>query len=166
MGRRDVQTLQDLLDNPPPGWSEAYSKRSILKEVDQITTLVTSDRNEGSIVELGLRGERLNHNFGFTSEIAERFHALVAAREVGPTVRMRARIRDLDRGNRFAKPRAKILNIDSGREASLHLRNASDFEALHPYHTADEVMLFVSPYVEAGGFDLKGGDLIFIGIAE
>lgn len=75
-----------------------------------------------------------------------------------------ARIRALDRGNKYAKPSAKIENLSSNREVSLVVHNRSDIDALHPYHDGRDVVLIVAPIVEALGFDLKGGDLMFIGI--
>lgn len=40
------------------------------------------------------------------------------------------------------------------------------FHALHPFHTAENVQLYVAPLMEAGGFDVHGGDLYFLGVAE
>lgn len=166
IGHRHVKSLQDLIDDPPQGWAKAYSDRSILKEIDQLTNQITPNNVEGSTVDISLSGVRARAVYGFTPEIADRFHTIVAARELGPVVRVNARIRDLDRGNRYSRPKAKIFNIDSGREMSLHLNGDGDFQALHPYHTSDHVAIFASPYLEAGGFDLNGGDMVFVAIAD
>jgi hypothetical protein len=165
IGRQQVPSLQTLIENPPREWARAYSNRSILKEIDQLTTQIVPDELDGSSVEISLYGNHARSTYAFTPDIAARFHGIVAARELGPVVLVNARIRDLDRGNKFSKPKAKILNIDSGREASLHLASEADFHALHPYHTADSVPIFASPFLEAGGFDVNGGDLVFVAVA-
>lgn len=164
VGLAQIQSLDDLLEKPPAKWTQAYSNRSILKEVDQLTSQITPDECEGSIVELALYGTTSRLVFKFTPEIATRFHRYVSGRELGPAVAMRAKLRNLDRGNKFAKPKAKVLNLASKREAVLHLNGEQDFLELHPYHTAEEVSLLVCPILEAGGFDVHSGDLFFLAV--
>lgn len=163
MGDRTMPFTQ-MIERPPAQWAALYSDRSILKEIDQITHPIASNRLEGSTVELGFHGARLHPTYLFDAGQAQRFHRLVARREIGPALRVNARIRDLDRGNNFAHPKAKIVNIDSGREVTLHLGGRNDVEALHPYHMAEMVQIYACPFIEGGGFDLRGGDLYFVGI--
>lgn len=165
IGPDQIPRIQDVMENPPKEWARAYSDRSILKEIDQLTSQITPKNLEGSVVDIALVGRTARSRFAFTPEIADRFHAIVAARELGPVVLVNARIRDLDRGNKYAKPKAKIVNLDSGREASLHLSGDDDFQMLHPHHTADRVPIYAAPFLEAGGFDVNGGDLFFVGVA-
>jgi hypothetical protein len=165
MGARTMP-FKVMLDQPPAEWAALYSDRSILKEVDQITHPISSPNVEGSIVELSFHGNQLHPVYQFTAERARRFHQLVAKRELGPALVVNARIRDLDRGNQYAHPKAKIINLDSGREVILHLQNQIDVAQLHPFHMADHVRIYACPFIEGGGFDLKGGDLYFIGVAN
>jgi hypothetical protein len=76
-----------------------------------------------------------------------------------------ATIRMIDRGSRNAKPSAKILNITTEKEVSLHLSSIADCDSLHPFHNGQDVRLYVSPIIEALGFDIIGGDLMFLGVA-
>lgn len=165
MGNRTMP-FQIMLEQPPRDWAQMYSDRSILKEIDQLTFPITSQRLEGSTVEVNLLGTRVHPVFQFDAQQARRFHSLVSRRELGPALIVNARIRDLDRGNNFAHPKAKIVNLDSGREVILHLENEEDVESLHPYHMENHVRIYACPFIEGGGFDLRGGDLYFIGIAE
>jgi len=162
----DIPTLQSLIENPPIEWSQGYNARAICKEIDQLVAPISSEALSGSIAELTLQGATKRMQFGFTSEIAARFHRVIASRELGPLAIVNAQIRQLDRGNKYSKPTAKIRNLDSRREATLHLESDSDFQDLHPYHTAQSVRLFVAPFLEFGGFDVHGGDLFYVGIAE
>lgn len=162
--RNNTPSFDDVVANPPPGWAGAYSNRSVVKEIDQLVTQITPDRVEGSTVDLTLLGNRNHLPFEFNAVKAKRFHQLASQRDLGNALIVRAIIRSLDRGNRYAKPSAKILNLATNREVALHLSSIADCDALHRYHNGDPVGLYVCPIVEALGFDVNGGDLMFIDI--
>lgn len=162
---RDIASFERVSENPPPQWASAYSNRAIVKEIDQLVGIITPQRVDGSVVDITLSGTQPNLPFRFSPEIAKRFHSLAARRELGPAMTIRARIRALDRGNKFAKPSAKIENLSSGREVNLLLHRRSDVNELHPHHDGREVVLIVAPVIEAMGFDVKGGDLMFLRVA-
>jgi len=164
--RRDTQTFASITEDPPDDWAERYSDRSVVKEVDQLIQQITLERYAGSTVEIALAGRDWFPPFAFDGAAAQRFHKAAAHRELGPPLRLPARIRSLDAGGKYARPKAKILNLVTGREAILHLANEADFLALHPHHTAEHVMLYVCPVLEAGGFDLHGGDLQFLAVSQ
>lgn len=162
--RRNVRTFERLRNDPPAGWADAYSNRSIIKEIDQLVNQISPPRLAGSTIDLALAGNRPFQRFEFDAVRAKRFHQIASRRDLGEAVIVDAIIRSLDRGNRFAKPNAKILNLATDREVALHLRSIADFESLHRYHNGQPVELFVCPIVEALGFDLHGGDLMFIAV--
>jgi hypothetical protein len=58
-----------------------------------------------------------------------------------------------------------MVNISTGREAILHFTGIADLERLRPFFDGNEVRIFVSPIVEALGFDLNGGDYVFLAVA-
>jgi hypothetical protein len=163
MGERTLPFNQ-MLENPPEVWANRYSDRSILKEIDQLTFPLSSQRLAGSTIELTFNGTRQHPVFAFSANTARKFHAIVSRRELGPALIINARIRDLDRGNDYAHPKAKIVNIDSGREVTLHLAGQGDVEELHPFHMQEHMRIYACPFIEGGGFDLRGGDLYFVGI--
>lgn len=162
----NTQTFRALMERPPQNWEAAYSDRSIVKEIDQLVGQIRSSHVEGSTVEVQLHGSNPYLPFSFNSEIAGRFHLIVSKRELAAAVLVRAKIRDLDIGNKYAKPKAKITNLDTGREVILHLSSLTDFYALHPHHIAEEVRIYAAPVIEAGGFDLMGGDLQFLSVHD
>lgn len=165
MGDR-ARSFADVQAAPPPEWSPAYSNRSIVKEVDQLVSQITRSDLVTSTVDLTLHGSKPFLPLAFTPLTAKNFHKIASDRELGPPMIARAQIRILDAGNPTTKPSAKILNLDTLREVNLHLSNDLDFAALHPYHNGDdEVRLHVCPILEAKGFDLNGGDLMFLGVA-
>ncbi len=163
--QNNTMPFSQMLAEPPANWADRYSNRSILKEIDQLTYPLASKRLEGSTVEIALQGQRTHPVFLFDAQQARNFHGLVSRRELGPALIVNARIRDLDRGNDFAFPKAKIENLDSGREVTLHLSGQADVEELHPHHMLQHVRIYACPFIEGGGFDLRGGDLYFVGVA-
>ena len=161
----NTTTYEQIEAAPPANWAGAYSNRSVIKEIDQLVAQVTPQQLEGSIVDITLNGNLSHLPFGFTAQIARRFHGIASQRELGPPLIVTARIRSLDRGNRFAKPSGKIENLTTNREVNLHLLRREDFDELHPYHNGEPVRLYVCPIIEALGFDIHGGDLMYLAVA-
>lgn len=161
----NTRSFESVQADPPPNWASGYSNRSVIKEIDQLVGQITPERVESSTVDITLIGSRPHLPLVFDEWIARNFHVIASQRDLGPPMSVRASIRSLDRGNRTTRPNAKILNIDSGKEVSLHLSNLSDVDELHPYHNGGEVVLYVSPIIEALGFDMIGGDLHYLAIA-
>ena len=165
--RRDqLGTYQDMVDHPDERVVRAYSDRSIVKEIDQIASMVKAADLDGSYIELRLNGSRAHPVYAFDAARAKRFHEIVSRRELGEPVLIRGKIRSLDQGNRYSPMKAKILNLDSNREITLHLGSEEDFLRLHPFHTAEQVLLFASPVIEFGAYDPNGGDMYFVDVAE
>lgn len=164
--REHLATYQEMLDHPDAKIVRAYSDRSIVKEIDQIAAMVKPDELDGSYVELKLHGSRAHPIYTFDAAQAKRFHEVVSRRELGEPILIRGKIRSLDQGNRYTGIKAKILNLDSNREVTLHLGSEEDFLRLHPYHTAEQVLLFASPVIEFGAYDPNGGDMYFVDVAE
>lgn len=164
--KNQLATYQEMLDQPDAKIVRAYSDRSIVKEIDQIASLIRSEDQGGSYVDLKLYGSLAHPVYTFDAAQAKRFHETVSRRELGEPVLIRGKIRLLDQGNRYSKMKAKILNLDSGREVILHLGSQEDFIKLHPYHTAEQVLLFAAPLIEFGAYDPNGGDMYFVDVAE
>lgn len=165
MGERS-RSFSSVLNEPPDVWATAYSNRSIVKEVDQLVGQINRSDLSTSTVDIALHGTRPQLPLVFTPAIAKSFHKIAADRELGPSMIARIRIRLLDAGNRNTKPNAKVFNLDTFKEVNLHLSSEADFAALHPFHNIDEeVRIHVCPILEAKGFDLKGGDLMFLKVA-
>lgn len=157
---RDTQSFEDLLHNKPQSWPIAYSNRSIVKEIAPLVGLIR--RDEGSVVDLTLVGSKTYPKLIFTPQIAINFGRIASERTLASPVKVRARIRSLDRGNKRTMPSAKVENLATEREVLLHLHQRSDFDLLHPLHDGREIEFYACPLMEALGFDLFGGDLVFL----
>lgn len=163
--RANTQTYEDVAANPPAHWAGAYSNRSVVKEIDQLVGQITPKDLDGSSVEITLQGRVQHLPYVFTPQIARSFHIIASERELGAPFIVTARIRSLDLGNRYTRPSAKIENMATNREVTLHLPRREDFDELHPHHNRGDVRLYVCPIVEAMGFDVKGGDLLYLAVA-
>ena len=157
--------FEDVADDPPVNWAPAYSNRSITKEIDQLVSQVTPKDLEGSTVDLTFHGDTLHLPFEFDAVRAKNFHTIASQRELAAPMLVKVNIRGLDKGNKFTRPKAKIMNLHTKREVTLHLSGPADFEVLHPHHDKAEVLIYVCPVVEALGFDIHGGDLMFLAVA-
>ena len=162
--KENTLTYEQVAANPPPNWANAYSNRSVIKEIDQLVAQVTPNQLQGSTVDITLNGDVSHLPFGFTAQIARRFHIISSQRELGAPMIVTAQIRSLDRGNRYVKPSAKIENLGTNREVSLHIPRREDFDELHPFHNGEAVRLYVCPIIEALGFDVHGGDLFYLAV--
>lgn len=160
---RDTQHFESVLANPPARWAPGYSNRAIVKEIDPLVAVVI--RDEQSYVDLTLVGSSTFPPMRFSPLIARRFHLLASQRELATPVIVEVKIRLLDRGNKRVMPSAKIENLATKREVTLHLPERADFDVLHPFHDGREIRIFASPITEALGFDLYGGDLMFLDLA-
>lgn len=147
-------------------WGHAYSNRSVVKEIDGLISQINRPDLTNSTVALTILGSRTNLPIVFDQRLAKRFHSIVSQRELGPAMIVHIAIRSLDKGSRTIKPSAKVKNLHTGKEVSLNLFDARDFESLHPYHNIEAgVRIYACPVMEAGGFDFQGGDLQFLGVA-
>lgn len=162
VGERTPEYKQYLEDRSAD-WRDAYSNRSIVKEIDPLVNQISRSDLQNSTVELLLVGSQANLPLQFNRGIAKSFHKIAADRQLGPPMIVHVWIRSLDIGNKNTKPSAKIYNFSSGREVVLNLFDQQGFDALHPYHGLEAgVRIYVCPIMEAGGFDIEGGDLMFL----
>lgn len=162
--QENVPRFEDVLKNPPSGWADAYSNRSVVKEIDQLVNQISPERLVGSTVDVSLFGSRSYLPFKFDAGKAKQFHNIASRRDLGSVFIVRAVIRSLDRGNKYTKPNSKILNIATDREVSLRLQSVEDCDKLHKFHNGEPIEIFACPIIEALGFDVNGGDLMFIDV--
>lgn len=67
-------TYQEIIDNPPEQISRRYGDRSIVKEFDQIASIIrSSNTSEDSAIELQMTGDKTS-KFIFNKPISENFH--------------------------------------------------------------------------------------------
>lgn len=154
---------EHYLENRSEEWRDAYSNRSIVKEIDPLVNQISRKGLNNSTVDLLFIGSRTNLPLTFDATLAYKFHKIAADKQLGPPMIVHTWIKSLDIGSKTTKPSAKVYNISSGKEVVLHLFDQAGFNALHPHHGVEAgVRIYACPIMEAGGFDILGGDLMFL----
>lgn len=164
--KQNTMTYPELLRKPPPVWKDAYSNRAVVKEIDQLVSQITPRALEGSTVDIKLIGEDAHLPFQFDAGTARRFHKIASQKELGAPVIVNCIIRSIDRGNRTTKPSAKIYNIATQKEVTLQCFHPNAAEDLIKHFDNEPVLIFATPFIEALGFDVMAGDLVFVGIVD
>jgi hypothetical protein len=137
-----------------------YGDRAIVREVDQILSIVRSSAAGESYFEMTM-ATKSPMKYSFNKKDAKLFHDIVARREIGVPLIYKARVRSLDKGNRSAK----IINLESNRQANLYFGDEGALLLLVPYFEKNsEVIFYGAPMIEYGAFDPAAGDILFVSL--
>jgi hypothetical protein len=156
---------KNILDNPDNKIVRRYAARSIVKELDQLISVVRSENSGKSIIELTLESSR-SYTFSFDRIASSKFHKLVSKRVLGSPIIYTGILRQLDRGTRL-NPRkaAKFTNDQNGKSFILHVASQNSFDELHPFLIRDSFSFIGCPVLEYGTFDPVAGDVFYVGLA-
>ncbi|MQA55624.1 hypothetical protein [Pseudomonas piscis] len=144
----------------PTASQHPYGDRAINKEIDQLVSVVRH-RNAGqSTIEL-IVGTDTPQPFKFNRVSSENFHSLVSRRNLGDPLIYSVKVTELDSANKTAK----VINVVTERMVKLQYKSEIEFEMIKRYLGVDVPMNFIgSPVYEGGAYDVKGGDVFFIGL--
>ncbi|AWO81441.1 hypothetical protein [Serratia marcescens] len=152
------KTYDELLKNPDKAITTKYADRAIVREFDQILSIIRSSHSGDSIFEIELNGSR-GQEFSFNKTKANAFHRIVTQKKIGDPVIYKAKISVMDRNNLTAK----IVNTSNGSIATLHFINETLFDEAVPFFQKKTEMDFIgSPYIEYGAFDPISGDIYYL----
>lgn len=167
--QREIQISRGLVK--PLQFSEAatdprvvrtYADRAIVRELDQVLSIIRSSAAKESSFEVTLATQK-PMRYSFTKREAILFHETVALREVGLPLVYQAKIRSLDKGTLSGK----VFNIESKRQSNLYFTDEIALLKLVPYFERDELVTFFgSPWIEYGAFDPGSGDILFIDLTN
>lgn len=150
--------FDDVVSNPSKEVKRKYGDRSIAKEIDQILSILRAEYSGDSSLGLNITGSS-TQTFSFDKIKSNRFHKVVAGRQLGPPVIYKGKIQALDKKNKSGK----FLNIKNGRTSILHFNNEKDFLKVHPYLGVDDEINFIGcPLVEFGSLEPNSGDVYFL----
>jgi hypothetical protein len=154
---------EDLVNNPPEQVIRKYGDRSIVKEIDQMASILrTRDSDDGSSIELKFYGDT-SSTFTFDRPLSKRFHQVVSKRDLGDPIIYDVKVISLNHGNLSGK----VFNLVSKKEAKVTCENEDDFFKLKPFlGRSESVKIIASPMIEYGTFDPVAGDIYFLGLAQ
>lgn len=157
LGIIDPESYENYM---PTASQHPYGDRAINKEIDQLVSVVRH-RNAGqSTIEL-IVGTDIPQPFKFNRISSENFHSLVSRRNLGDPLLYSVKVTELDSTNKTAK----VINIVTERTVKLQYKSDVEFEMIKRYLGVGVPMNFIgSPIYEGGAYDVKGGDVFFIGL--
>jgi hypothetical protein len=150
--------FEDLLLNPDKNVIRKFGDRAIVKEIDQVLSIIRSKNSGDSEVELTLSGSN-TAVFNFNKQVSKRFRQVVSEKGVGDPVIYEGFIRSLDR----VQKTGKFIIASNKRTINLHFTTEADFNAVHPYLKSKEKIRFIgAPLIEYGAFDPNSGDIYYV----
>jgi hypothetical protein len=162
------RTIDEFRASPGIDNLRRYGDRSIAKEIDQMLAPIRRnsdpEAHTGNVLELIFNfGGQQPTTFLFDQSKAIGFHRVVSKRELGEPLRYSGRLRLLDRGNAFQRPKAKLTLAGENRDVMLHIPSQAAYQTLAPYMQGDqEVHLIACPILEFNSFDPNSGDIFFV----
>jgi hypothetical protein len=154
---------EDLINNPPEEVIRQFGDRSIVKEIDQVASLLrVRGEDDGSSIELQLNGDQ-SSSFTFNHSVSRNFHKIVSRRDLGDPIVYTIKVISLDTKN----IKGKIFNPISKKEANITFENKTDLLKLKPSLGQEEtVQVFAAPLIEYGAFDPQAGDIYFLDLVQ
>ena len=162
---QEAPNYKELVDSEIKSLTDAYSERSINKEIDQILALLRQDNHIGSTLEMSLYGSKPLGKYDFNHFTAERFHKIVAERRVGKPFILDIELRSLDAGKAGSIATGKGKNLTSGKECSMLIPDPVVFGKLAPHLRRvrrKKLSLVACPIFEYDAWDPVAGDIVVI----
>lgn len=152
------KSYTEMLENPSRKIIRKYGDRSIVKELDQILSIIRSGYSGESSFEIIVNGTR-SHTFTFNKQISNNFHQVVSERSIGEPVIYKALVTSLDSKTK----KGKITNAENDKTAIIHFCNDIALLKAKNYLGEKAEMNFIGcPLIEYGAFDPQAGDIYFL----
>ena len=167
-GSQEALEYSKYLDKQKKNISRSYGDRSIVKEFDQIASIIRAQNNDGSSIEIGFSAPGLSSTYTFDEKTSKAFHNIVSARTLGEPIIIPVTLRSLDSGNSDVS-KAIMRNLISKKDFSLFIHTSRGFSSLKKYlkkKNPPEFSVVACPLLEYGAFDPNAGDMYFIGIVS
>jgi hypothetical protein len=162
---KEAQSYDEFVESEISQLSQAFSERSINKEIDQILSLIRCKKNSGSVFELSLYGTEQGPKFKFDRNRAARFHQIVSERRVGKPLVLNIELRSLDAGKPGTPALGKAKNLASDKECNMLIPDPEVFGKLanHLRQVKRRHLKVVAcPVYEYDAWDPKAGDIVII----
>jgi len=160
MGIFTPKDLQDIFDKPDKAIVRRYADRAIVREVDQVLSIIRSDYAEDSTIEISL-SDQTSAKYGFNRTSAQNFHSVITRKQLGEPILYRGRIMSMDRKNLSGK----FQNAVTDKGSRLRFSNEDSFQEVISFFDKNIIFTFIGcPYIEYGAFDPNAGDIYYVGL--
>lgn len=147
-------------------FARSFAERSIVKEIDQVLSLIRTDRYGDSVFEIQTYGHKASPKLSWNKLKSQKFHQVVSERGLGDPVRIPVEIRSLDKGGQNQPPKGKGKNKVTDKEFHFTVINSTIFNKLTPFLSKSKrgtiIYLIACPIFEFNSFDPNSGDMFVI----
>ena len=152
------ETFQSLFTNPDPNIVRRYGDRAIVREIDQILSILRSKISGDSGFDLSLYGNN-SATYEFNRSKANKFHSTIAKKQLGQAIIYSGVMKSLS----WTTLKGEFVNTNTGKSAILSFVEPSDFQEVFPYFEEKTEFTFIGcPLIEYGAFDPMAGDIYYL----
>jgi hypothetical protein len=163
---KEAQNYEDFIADNEDIFATNFAERSIAKEVDQVLSLIRTDRYSDSIFEITAYGHDTHPVLKWDKPKAQKFHQVVSERGLGDPVIVPIEIRSLDKGGQNQNPKGKGKNQITQKEFHFTVVNSTTFNKLTPFLSKKKlgtiIYVIACPIYEYNSFDHNSGDMFII----
>lgn len=163
---KEAQEYDEFIRDNEDIFATKFAERSIVKEIDQVLSLIRTDRYSDSIFEITSYGHNTHPVLKWDKNKAQKFHQVVSERGLGDPVVIPIEIRSLDKGGQNQNPKGKGKNQVTQKEFHFTVVNSTIFNKLTPFLSKRKqgttIYVVACPIYEFNSFDHNSGDMFII----
>lgn len=163
---KEAQDYENFVNDNEDIFARSFAERSIVKEIDQILSLIRTEKYSDSIFEITAYGTKAHPVLSWDRAKAQKFHQIVSERNLGNPVIVPIEIRSLDKGNENQTAKGKATNQVTGKDFHFTVVNSTIFNKLTPYLNKRKrgtiINVVACPIYEFNTFDHNSGDMFII----
>ena len=146
---------------PDPSIIRKYGEKSILKEIDQILSIIRAEKFGDNYFDLSLDpGQK--KTFSFDRNRSNNFSSIIRKRSVGNPLVYKGTIRALDTVTKIGK----FINSGTKKTCNILFSSSTDIISIREFlGDQKEILFYGSPVIEYGSYDLNAGDIYFLMLA-
>jgi hypothetical protein len=145
---------------------QRYFAEAIFRDFDNfISPLRSSAITDTDIISIELKDKNGTREYEFNRETSFRFHKIISAKQLGPTVRYSGRLTEFGETKSKKFPYSgRFYSNASKHEHKLLISDEADSDKLREFNTARHKKLnfFGAPVSAWGAFDEQKGDIVFL----
>lgn len=161
----EATPYEDFLSKAEEQLAPAFADRSIVKEIDQVLSLIRTERHSGSTFDLTVYGSKPHGVLEFDSVSAARFHKVVSERRLGDPIILNMELRSMDAGRANQLAHGKATNAATGKEFNFLVPSTVEFDRMARYLKRQKrlpLKVVACPIFEYEAFDPYCGDMVVI----
>lgn len=163
-------TSHEQLIQDAPAREQRYFAEAIFKDFDNfISPLRSSAITDTDIISIELKDKNGTKDYEFNQSTSKRFHKIVSAKQLGPTVQYSGRLTEFgETKSKYFPYSGRFYSKASKHEHKLLIADEADADRLRSFNTAKkkELNFFGAPVSAWGAFDEQKGDIVFITLIQ